>query len=265
MMLIRKTFMDDSTKTVAKYPITSVSKAAKILALLTDTSQIRLSDVAAHIDVAASTAHRMLTTLEAEGLLMQDPVTRCYVPGPVLVDIAAGIGPKRTRWEAARSYMAQLGTLVGETINLVCLQGTDAVFVESVESNNALRVSSRQGTVLPAHAVSGGKALLAQLSREELDLLYPESDLESLTENTLTTRSALLEELEQISARGYATNFGEGERDIGGVAVLVSGDGESASTALAVSAPSARLTPERIEELIPPLKATAALLHAAGL
>lgn len=257
--------MDSNEPTAAKYPITSVSKAAKVLALLVDAPQLRLSDVAEHIDVAASTAHRMLTTLESEGLLKQDPVTRCYIPGPLLVRIAAGIGPQRTRWEAARSYMAELSVRVGETINLVSLQGADAIFVESVESNTPLRVSSRQGAVLPAHGVSGGKALLAQLSREELESLYPEQELPRFTENTITTRDSLLEELQQVAARGYSTNFGEAEPDIGGVAVPVSDDGQRSSIALAVSAPTARLSPERIEELIPHLKATAALLHAAGL
>ena len=42
-------------------------------------------------------------------------------------------------------------------------------------ADRPLRVSSRAGAVLPAHQVSGGKLLLAELSMDEFAELYPEA------------------------------------------------------------------------------------------
>src|SRR5438552_10432043 len=68
-----------------RYPVESVAKAAELLRLFGLHSQLRLSDVGQTIGVSPSTAHRLLTTLEASGMISQNTVTRCYEPGPALL------------------------------------------------------------------------------------------------------------------------------------------------------------------------------------
>lgn len=99
--------------------------------------------------------------------------------------------------------MADLSARTRETVNLIALQGTDAAFVESVESQTPLRVTSRLGAVMPAHCVSGGKVLLAQLSREDLEKLYPDEDLVQLTSKSISNRNTLFKELARIRSRGH--------------------------------------------------------------
>src|SRR5260370_27250856 len=72
---------------------------------------------------------------------------------------------------------------------------------------------------MPASCVSGGKILLAALSDEELLARYPDEALEILTPRSIRTRTELLAELKQVRRRGSATNFGESEPDVSGVAV----------------------------------------------
>ncbi len=50
-------------------------------------------------------------------------------------------------------------------------------FVDAIESERALRVAARTGQVLPANCTSVGKALLAELGRDQVRALYPEDDL----------------------------------------------------------------------------------------
>ncbi len=245
-----------------RYPVESVAKAAELLRLFAHHSELRLSDVGKTIGVSPSTAHRLLTTLEASGMISQNTTTRCYEPGPELLRLAQALTPSASRWSYARPFLADLGERVGATVSVVTLHHTDAAFVESVEAQTPLRVGSRLGARMPASCVSGGKILLAALSDEEFLARYPDEALETLTPRSIRTRTELLAELKQVRRRGWATNFGESEPDVSGVAVA-SHAGE-VPFAIAVAAPRSRLAPSRVKAIVTELRKTADLLAAAG-
>jgi DNA-binding IclR family transcriptional regulator len=253
----------DRDGSAARYPIESVAKASRVLDMLCTTAQLKLSDVAEQLAVSPSTAHRLLTTLEDEQLLLQNAITRLYEPGPRLLALAQALTPQRSRWDFARPFLEELSERVGETVNLHILQCTDVAFVESVEAPTPLRVGSRLGAVMPAHCTSGGKLLLAQLSDAEIEHRYPRQALQQLTDKSIATRDELLAELRRVRRRGYATNFGESEPGISGVAVLVADKAGQPRCALAVSAPSSRLSQARVKELVEDMRKTASLLADA--
>lgn len=243
----------------ARYPIESVANAGRLLALFKERRELRLSDVAESLSVSPSTAHRLLTTLEVSELVVQNANTRCYEPGPELMAIAHALLPTETRWSFARPYLEQLCERVGETVSLAILQGPVVVFVESVESEAPVRVGSRLGAVMPAHCTSVGKLLLSQLTEEKLLETYPSEELVQANEKSIATRRELQTQLSKAAKRGYATNFGEGEPGISGVAVLV--EAKTRPTyALAVAAPSERLAQTRVKELLNELRVTASAL-----
>jgi IclR family acetate operon transcriptional repressor len=258
--------LDDSKSGASgpRYPVESVAKAAELLRLFGDHSELRLSDVGQAIGVAASTAHRLLTTLEASGMIRQNTITRCYEPGPELLRIAQALTPSGSRWSYVRPFLADLGERVGETVSVVTLHHTDAAFVESVEAQALLRVGSRVGACMPASCVSGGKILLAGLSDEELLARYPDEALKTLTPRSIGTRTELLAELKQIRRRGSATNFGESEPDVSGVAVAVPTRAGEVPFAIAVAAPRSRLAQSRVKVIVAELQKTADLLAVAG-
>ena len=246
-----------------RYPVESVAKAAELLRLFGDHSELRLSDVGQTLGVAASTAHRLLTTLEASGMISQNTTTRCYEPGPELLSLAQALTPTASRWSYARPFLADLGERVGATASIVTLHHTDAAFVESVEAQTPLRVGSRLGARMPASCVSGGKILLAALSDEELLARYPDEALETLTPRSIRTRTELLAELKQVRRRGSATNFGESEPDVSGVAVAVASRAGEVPYAIAVAAPRSRLAQSRVKAIVAELRKTADLLATA--
>ena len=81
-----------------RYPVESVAKAAELLRLFGQHSELRLSDVGPTIGVSDSAAHRLLTTLEASGMISQNTTTRCYEPGPELLGLARALTPSVSRW-----------------------------------------------------------------------------------------------------------------------------------------------------------------------
>jgi IclR family acetate operon transcriptional repressor len=246
-----------------RYRVDSVAKAADLLRLFGQHAELRLSDVGEWIGVSASTSHRLLTTLEASGMISQNTTTRCYEPGPELLDLARALTPSVSRWSYVRPFLADLSERVGETVNVVTLQHTDAAFVESVEAQTPLRVGSRLGALMPASCVSGGKILLAAYSDDELLALYPAERLDTLTERSIRTRTELFAELKKVRRRGSATNFGESEPDVSGVAVGVASGAGDVPYAIAVSAPTSRLAQSRVKAIVDELRKTADLLAMA--
>ena len=85
-------------------------------------------------------------------------------------------------------------------------------FIDAVECSNAVRVASRLGHLMPSNCTSTGKAMVAQLSVEELRELFPQEQLETLTPNSISSRTDLELELAMIRRRGYATSHEESRR-----------------------------------------------------
>jgi IclR family transcriptional regulator, acetate operon repressor len=218
----------------------AVDNALRLLSLYSERDVLGVSEAARLLGVGRSTAHRLFTTLRAHGFVTQDS-TRAYRPGPALRGLGAAVTGAADLRSRCRPYLEVLCDELGETVNLVTLRGREAVFIYSVESRRPLRVGGREGIVLPAHAVSAGKALLAQLTPAEVEELYPEEHLPALTERTIVERAALLESLDVIRSLGYALNVGESERGITAVACVVAGRPRGEGLAVAVSAPSSRV------------------------
>ena len=247
----------ESARTVAKtapYPISSVHNALRVLTLFREKRPVRVSEAAAVLGVARSTAHRLLNTLELHGFARRDPATRTYLPGPVLAELAlatAGLDLLR----AARADLERLTAESGETAHLVVLEGTSALFLDSVETPKALRIGSRAGVAMAAHCTSAGKAMLAQLSPDELSALYPSGEhLEQMTPNSIGTRDALDSDLEVIRKRGYATNQDESEVGVSAVAAAFRAGRSGRIAAFSVSIPSTRFDGARVDEIADAVK-----------
>jgi IclR family transcriptional regulator, acetate operon repressor len=218
----------------------AVENALRLLQLYRQREVLGVSETARLLGVGRSTAHRLLTTLRAHGFVIQDG-SRAYRVGPALRELGAAIAESGVVRARCRPYMQALCDELGETVNLVSLLGTDAIFVDSVETRRPLRVAGREGVVLPAHAVSAGKALLAALPVDVVHELYVDEALSPLTERTLRTRTALAAQLEIVRRQGYAVNIGESERGITAAACAIPGRAASERLAIAVSAPSSRV------------------------
>lgn len=239
-----------------RYPVESVDNALQLLSLFLSHDRIRVKDAAEALGVAQGTAHRLLAMLVYRGYVTQDPITRLYVPGVILLSIGLRAAQRSDLRTAAGPHLDRLRGQVDETIQLATLEGSEVLFVDARESTKALRVTSRAGTLHPAHCTSVGKALLAEIPRDAVMQLYPDEDLPKATPRSISSRSELLVELESTRARGYAINFGELEEGIGSVAAVVRCKG-TAVAAIGAGAPLSRLDDLRIQELAGVVRDTA--------
>ena len=238
------------SETGPAYPIASVNNALLLLLLFREQPRVRLTDACKYLGVAHSTAHRLLAMLAHHGFVQQEPVTRAYIAGPALVEVGLAVVGSLNVREQARPVMEELAVETGETVHLGVLEGDQVRYVEAVESERALRVVARTGTLVPAHCKSLGKALLGQLTDQQVAALYPESaePFSARTEKSITTQAKLIKEISRTRSRGYAVNAGETEDDVGSVAIAFR-DFAGRPAAIAVAAPMSRLTTARISHI----------------
>ncbi|WP_090423117.1 IclR family transcriptional regulator [Mycobacterium europaeum] len=224
-----------------QYPIESVDNALKLLLLLGERPEIRLSEATRYLGVASSTAHRLLAMLAYRGFVRQDPVSKAYLPGPSLTGVAFAIFGRVDIQRTAMPIMRRLSEQLRETVHVGMLDGAGVRFVAAVEGPAAVRVASRLGRTLPAHCTSTGKVMLAQLPEPELRQLLPHERLERITPSSIGTRTELEAELAAIRERGYAINREESEEGVASVAVPIPTRAPGLRLALNAAAPQNRL------------------------
>lgn len=240
------------------YAVESVDNALRILQLLRDSGQVRVSDVATDLGIARSTAHRLLAMLVYRDFAVQAE-DRSYRPGPALSAEPLRSQPLAQRLlQVMRPHMEALCGQVSETINLVVRQGLHARFLHTVEAAQVLRVGDRQGTVLPAWKASGGKVLLAELPDTELTALLRGANGRPPDGMTAAGRRALVGELRLIRDQGYAENIGQSESGVCAIGICVRDKAGDPVAALSVSAPSVRYSAERSRLFLRELRTTVA-------
>lgn len=252
------------------YPIASVENVLRVLEMLPGRDDLTLTEISRTLGVAPSTAHRLLAMLLYHDFVRQDAASKTFAPGRALLEIAMSSSGAGDLPAVARPVLQALSRDLGETVHLVELDGRMASFLDSVESPQALRVTSRAGVQMPAHCTAGGKVLLARLGEAELrDRLGPEP-FERLTPHSARTFAGLRLQLRAAARLGYATNFGESEPGLAAVAVPVGQAGAAGGRDLSitVSAPSDRLGPDDAARVAAVTAAAAgrlaALLTGAG-
>jgi IclR family acetate operon transcriptional repressor len=232
------------------YPIESVDNALRLLLLVAQKGEIRVSEAGAALGTAVSTAHRLLAMLQYHGLVRQDRTTKAYHLGPTMVSIGLSAVREMDIRTQAHPFLNALWEEVDETVHLALPQGTRVLFVDSIESRKSLRVSSRAGSLMWAHCTSIGKAYLALEDEERLLSLYPNIELPGLASGSITSRGRLFAALEDVRRQGYATSANESEEGVGSVAAPIPGPTGRAVACVSTAVPTARLSDERRQEIV---------------
>ena len=123
-------------------------------------------------------------------------------------------------------------------------------------------MAGQTGRVLPAHAVSAGKAMLAALPDDEIDRLYPSDPLPARTGRTITTREQLKAELQRVRRRGFASNAGESEDGVSSIGVAVLNANGRPVAAVSVAGPLSRMPASMARQVAEPLTETVRLISA---
>ncbi len=228
----------------AHQPVKSAARTVEVLEYLAHAGGMHsLRDLQKVLGHPKSSLHALLRTLVDAGWVECDQTGTLYGMGlrALLVGMAYIDGDEMVALAGSTlTWLAQEST---ETIHLARLDRSDVVYLATRDSRHELRVISRVGHRLPAHATALGKALLARYGDDELRALLPKR-LDALTPYTITDRERLLADLEATRQRGYAIDREENTIGLQCLGVAID-HRQPVRDAISCSVPCSRMTTAR--------------------
>ncbi len=223
---------------------------------------LSLADLSARLGLPKATLHRQCSGLLQQGFLARDVDPLRFVVGPVLRRLAfATLNHDHVRALRHR-VLADLVAHVQETCNFTTLDGDEVLYLDRVEARWPLRLTLDVGSHVPLHCTASGKLFLAYMPPPQAEELIRHARLEAFTPNTITGPSRLRRECEAIRANGYSTDREEFIAGLIAVAVPVFDEDNAVRAALALHAPTARLSLDRAMKHLPRLMKAAAAMRA---
>lgn len=233
--------------------VQSVERAFDLLSVIVASGgQTTLSQLAAAIELPTPTVHRLLKTLMGLGVVRQLP-DRGYALGPGLIRL--GELASEQLGAIARPYLRQLVDQLGESANVVTLDGDMVVYVDQVASPHQMRMFTEVGRRAHTHDTGAGKAMLAQMKPEQMRKIVSTAGMPAHTEYSITNIEELEQELKLIQSRGYAID--EQEQELGVRCFAVAVPETPTPLAISVSGPTSRVGEQFAARAVPLLQRAA--------
>ena len=179
-----------------------IRRSAAILRALEQHPEGRsVAEVAALVSLPRSTVHRLLQSLAEEHLVTPVSEERGFRLGAGLMHLATSA----TKWlvENITPFLRDLSVELEETVDLAVLSGSNVYFIDQVAAPHRLQAVSQTGLAFPLHCTANGKALLADMTDDQVRALVGES-LVRHTANTIANIDDLLAELHDVRTRRVA-------------------------------------------------------------
>jgi IclR family acetate operon transcriptional repressor len=215
---------------------------------------VSLDEATRGCNLPKPTVFRILDMLHEAELLQRELVGKRYTVGPRLASFALNVLQHPNLRGPCHDVLQELVDETRETCNLTVLDGNQVRYVDRVETPLPLRLSLQPGTRVPLHCTASGKLFLSQLPPRQVSRLLGTSPFKRYTDKTITDREILDKQLKQIRASGVATYDSEYFGD--SVAMAVPIDAQN-GVAVALHAPSSRMTMDACMSLLPVLRGAA--------
>lgn len=227
----------------------SLDRALGVLTAIAREESVALSDLARAVDVPTATVHRILTTLDNHGFVAFDGDRQEWMIGVEAYRTGASFLKRSNVLDVGRSFLRRLMQDSGETANLAVPDGPEVVFVGQVETLNPIRAFFAPGTRTSMHASGTGKAILAALNSTALERTLSQMELTEFTQNTLSTRQSLEQDLAGIRDRGWSFDAEERYTGMSCVGAAIFDSEQEPCAGISVSGPSVRFKPDRANAL----------------
>ncbi|MER7080639.1 transcriptional regulator, IclR family [Saccharopolyspora kobensis] len=228
----------DAAAAEPRTPTQAVDRALSMLVLLAQRGPSGVTELARELGVHKSTASRLMTALEKFRFVEQTGSRGKFQLGFGIVRLAGATAAQLDIARESRPICVRLAAELHGTVSLSVLESGGATTVVQEPSTERNWIGLR----MPLHATASGKVLLASFGFAELEE-FLRTPLQRFTPGTVTSRGALMADLNRVRDRGWAAASGEFERDLHSVAVPVRGPGGRLAGVLTASADPAHLRP----------------------
>jgi DNA-binding IclR family transcriptional regulator len=259
--------MDDADPTrTDSLHVASLAKGLRVLRAFGDTrTEMSLGELARHTGLGKSGTQRLVHTLQQEGFLDRDPVTRRVRPALPLLELAGTYLWCDPLVALATPKLIELSRRLGASVNLAEPSGGDIVYVTRIPCQRTQFAATVIGRRVPALSTSSGRVMLASLPPAERTEPLARWPLRPFTPRTTLDRSRIAALVEEAAANGWSLSESELIlNEIGIAAPILGTDGRPAG-AVQVAVSALRWTRARIEaEIVPRLLDTANAITPAA-
>lgn len=240
----------------------TLGKALAILDEIASSHEpLRFTDLLKRMGQPRGSLHRQLSHLLEEGMICLNEETGTYELGVRLLNFASVSWSRNTLRQTAEPFLNRLHELTNETVHLAVLRGDRVVYLDKVESCQAVRMHSQIGNTSPIYCTGVGKAMLSVLDDEQVAELAKRIEFKRFTEHTLADANALIREVQEIRQQGFAEDREEHEVGIRCVAAPLTTAQHQLRGGISVTVPVFRLQAGQLEQWQQWVMETAAQLN----
>lgn len=233
----------------------SIENAMRILkAFSMDQPELRVVDIAEELNIAKSTAHRLLSTLASEGFVYKDPQSNHYSLGVSVLALTNIVNTQLPIVQEATPILNALTEKTGESSHLAIREGHEVIYLQKIENEYSIHVTTHIGRRNPVHCTSTGQAILAFETDEVIEDVLS-GPLKKFTESTITDPKQLREKLDEIKRLGYVVDHQGFEKHVISIGAPIFNSKEEVMASVNITGPVNRLkNPETqrrcVEEVI---------------
>jgi IclR family transcriptional regulator, KDG regulon repressor len=231
------------------YIIQSVDHSLDVLEVFQgEDDELGITEISRRLKLHKNNIFRILATLESRGYVEQNPANDNYRLGLKALELGQAYIRHTGLLRVARPVMESLNAKVNENVYIGVLKGRYAYYLDCAESSQTVRVLSRVGCHVPPYCSSMGKSQLAWESAENILSILNKKELRRFTTKTITDRDEVLRQLEAVREKGYAIDDEEWDEAVRCVAAPIFDYNRKVVGAICISAPSVRMSMEKVEK-----------------
>lgn len=228
--------------------VRSLETTFRVIDALAEFDLATTSELADHLDLAQSTVHNHLSTLKAHEYVTGEDGK--YRLGYRFLELGGRVRSRSKLYAYGRPKVDDLAEETGEVVNLMVEEHGKGSLIYLSKGSDAVAFDTHAGNQYYLHCNALGKTILSQLPAEDIEEIVDRHGLPSRTDNTITEKEELYDELAEIRDRGYA--FDDEERIDGLRCVAAPIKNENGlHGSISISGPATRLKGDRFREEFP--------------
>lgn len=232
-----------------RYPVGAVKTTLDIVEAVVELDGAGVSELSGHLDVPKSTVFDHLETLRNRGFVVKNDQT--YKISYRFLELGERHRHSEQLVDIAEPELKKLAAETDEYASLVTEEDGEAVITDTKRGDQAVRVTVYNGIRMKMHTVAAGKAILAYLPDDRVDEILDSHGMEATTNNTITDRQTLFDDLEDVRQQGFALDNEERIEGMRSIAAPIIDRSGAVHGSITVYGPTQRIDDERFTETIP--------------
>lgn len=235
---------DGSSKTIG-----TLETTISLLEALEQNGQAGVTELANSVNVSKSTVHHHLATLQKHRFVQKNE--EGYRLGHRFLTYGGSARERETIYSVGKHEVDALADETNECVQIVVEELGKGIYLYQADGNQSGFPRLHVGGQIDLHCTAAGKVILAQRPREHVKAVIERHGLPRYTDNTITSREALFEELDRI--REHEVGFDDEEQfdGIRCVASPITSESGELLGAICLSGPTDRLANDRFKKKIP--------------